>query len=69
MSYACKNRAPLGEKVLAVQDGWFTDGVTRYPKMVPMRFRMNPACVYSTSDLGKADKGCDGCKWRQGSEP
>lgn len=60
----CHNRAPLGTKVLAAQDGWFSDGHTRTPKMVPMPFRMNPSCVYTTSELGKADKKCDGCKWR-----
>jgi hypothetical protein len=65
MTYGCHNRAPLGQKVIPVQDGWFTDGLTRYPKLVPLPFRMAPDCKYSETDLGKADKGCEGCKWRK----
>lgn len=65
MTYGCKNRAPLGQRVIPAQDGWFSDGYTRYPKLVPLHFRMAPECIYSTSDLGQKDKSCDGCKWHQ----
>jgi len=29
--------------------------------MVDMEFRMDPSCVYSTSDLGEKDEKCHGC--------
>jgi hypothetical protein len=35
--------------------------------MVDMEFRMDPSCVYSTSELGMNDKGCDGCKRKAGA--
>lgn len=61
MSYACKNRAPFAPSI-RVQDGWATSWARN---MVDMEFRMDPSCVYSTSDLGQKDKGCDGCRWKQ----
>lgn len=61
MTYACHNRS-FFEKSLQVQDGWLNTWARR---MVDMEFRMDPSCVYSTSDLGQKDKGCEGCKWRK----
>ncbi|MDD0837895.1 hypothetical protein PSQ40_04855 [Curvibacter sp. HBC61] len=65
MTYGCYNRAPLGQLVIPAQDGHFTDGFTRYPKLKPIHFRMEKDCVYTTSELGKADKKCEGCRWRK----
>jgi hypothetical protein len=33
--------------------------------MVPMPFRMAPDCQYTQSELGQADKRCDGCTWKE----
>jgi len=63
MSYQCHNRGEFAPSV-SVQDGWDTTWARR---MVDMQFRLNPSCVYSTSDLGQKDKGCDGCKWKAGA--
>ena len=63
MTYACHNHAPYLSKVPA-QDGWYADGYTRTPRMVPMPFRMSPKCNYSSSRLGQADQRCQGCTWR-----
>ena len=60
----CHNRKPFQEKMVA-QDGWFMDGVTRYPKMISSEFRMSSGCEYSKTELGKKDNGCTDCKWRQ----
>lgn len=64
MSYGCHNRPPF-RAVLPVQDGWFLDGVTRVPRMVPAPFRMATDCQYTKTALGQADKGCVGCKHRE----
>jgi hypothetical protein len=63
MPNGCFNRAPY-TPVIPVQDGWFMDGYTRTPRMVPMPFRMEPGCQFTHSDLGQADKRCTGCTWR-----
>lgn len=55
---------------MVVQDGWWMDGYTRYPKMKAVEFRGSPGCVYSTDPLmGSKDPGCVGCKWRGGAVP
>lgn len=59
----CHNRKPFKDFVPG-QDGYFMDGLTRYPKIVPVRFRMSRECNYTHTALGQADKGCDGCTWR-----
>ena len=59
----CHNRPPF-RAVLPVQDGWFLDGTTRTPRMVPWVIRAKPDCQYTLSDLGRIDAGCAGCKWR-----
>jgi hypothetical protein len=61
--YGCHNRAPYAS-TLPTQSGWFMDGYTRTPRMVPMPFRMSPTCNYTHTDLGAADKRCTGCTWR-----
>lgn len=61
--YGCHNRK-LGTYTV-VQNGWFMDGVTRAPKMEAIPFRSSRECVYSTSDLGRADPSCRGCSWNQ----
>jgi hypothetical protein len=63
MSYQCHNRAPFLSSI-PVADGFYMDGYTRTPRMVPMPFRMEPGCQYTHSNLGQADKACTGCKWR-----
>lgn len=62
--YACKDRAAYAPSV-PVQDGWYMDGYTRTPRMVPMPFRMSPTCNYTETELGQADTRCDGCTWRK----
>lgn len=64
MTYACHNRAPYA-RVLPAQSGWYLDGTTRTPRMVAMPFRMSEECNFTTTELGQADKGCAGCKWRK----
>ena len=59
----CFDRPPFAPSI-QVADGWDTTWARR---MVDMQFRLNPSCVYSTSDLGQKDKGCDGCKWKAGA--
>jgi hypothetical protein len=63
MSHGCFDRAPYAP-VIPAQDGWYMDGYTRTPRMVPMPFRMSPTCNYTHTDLGAADKRCTGCTWR-----
>lgn len=63
----CHNRAPFKES-MRVQDG-LTDLRLPYAQVqrfVEKPFRMATDCQYTKTDLGKADKGCDGCKWRDG---
>lgn len=40
------------------------DGGTREPVMVSAPFRMEMDCNYRTTELGKADPRCAGCKWK-----
>lgn len=62
----CFNRAPLQTRVI-VQSGHFMDGVTRYPRMVSIPDPMTKECQYTKNEIGRADKGCDGCVWKQNS--
>lgn len=64
--YACHNREPYGQTV-RMQSGWIDSpsGETRVPKMIEVPFRMNPACQFAYTELGKADKRCDGCKHKE----
>jgi hypothetical protein len=63
VTYGCKDRATYLSSI-PVADGYFMDGYTRAPRMVPMPFRMAPTCNYTNTELGQADKSCTGCKWR-----
>jgi len=68
MSRGCFNREPFDTST-TVQDGWHlvawgADGFTRTPNMVEVPFRMEPTCQFTHTELGQADKRCDGCKWR-----
>lgn len=64
--YACFDRPPFRTAV-PMQDGWRTvnftrDGGTREPVMVSAPFRMEMDCNYRTTELGRADPRCAGCK-------
>jgi hypothetical protein len=56
--YACHNRAPF-KRTLTVQDGYKPDG-TRH--MIEVPFTMSPHCEYTTTELGRFDSRCVGCK-------
>lgn len=60
----CHNHPPF-RTVIPMQDGWYMDGYTRTPRMVARPFVNTKPCQYSKSELGKVDRGCDGCTWRQ----
>lgn len=64
MKNGCHNRAAYKTRVM-VQDGWYMDGYTRLPRMIEVPFKMSNDCQYTKTELGKADKRCDGCKHRQ----
>jgi hypothetical protein len=51
--------------MMPAQNGWYMDGVTRTPKMTPVKFRMAAECQYTLSDLGQKDDRCTGCKHRK----
>lgn len=59
--HGCHNRPPY-KTSMPVQDGYFMDGVTRAPRMVPVPFRMARDCQYTKSALGQADRACAGCR-------
>ena len=63
----CHNRADYKPSYLA-QDGYYDSEpgmpLARIPRMVEVPFSMSPDCGYTKSDLGRADVGCVGCKWR-----
>ena len=62
--YACFNRPPFRTS-LKVQDGYWYENLQRIPKLTSVPFRMNFECQYTHTELGKTDKGCDGCKHRK----
>lgn len=62
-NYGCHNR-PQYRNMLPVQDGWWMDGQTRVPKMIPSPFRMSAECQFTHTTLGQADPKCVGCKHR-----
>lgn len=66
----CHNREPFKAEMY-VQDGWSASAyentraiTTRSQVIKPVPFRMAEDCRYTHTDLGKADNGCDGCRWR-----
>lgn len=64
VSYQCHNRAPYAPE-LRCQDGWRdTAAGSREPRMVFIPFAMTRECNYRHTELGRADPGCEGCRWR-----
>ncbi len=64
----CHNRKEYLPTVL-VQDGWkdneSSNGtLSRTAVMKKIPFEMQANCNYTHTTLGRADKGCLGCKWR-----
>lgn len=49
---------------MPMQAGYYVDGYTRTPRLVPVPFRMNPACQYTHTQLGQADARCSECRHR-----
>ena len=67
MKYACFNRPPFAQK-LTVQDGYHNDVFERIPKIKQIdNFAHGSPCHYAKSDLGMADKRCDGCEHKGGA--
>lgn len=62
--HGCHNRPELGQVPRPVQDGWYMDGTTRAPRMVAVSHAMTKDCQYTHSEAGRADPGCEGCRWR-----
>ena len=60
--YGCQTRPPLGSVPIPAQDGWYTDGHTRTPRLVPLPFRMAKTCQYSREEANRSDPRCAGCK-------
>jgi len=58
----CHNREHHAQ-IVEVQDGWTRNG-SRAMKF--MANRMARDCQYTLTELGKVDKGCTGCKWKNG---
>jgi hypothetical protein len=65
MKHGCHNRAPFAQRAIPVADGFYTDGHTRTPRLVPLPFRMSKDCEYGKSAEARSDQGCDGCQWRK----
>lgn len=63
----CHNRRPYRSSYLA-QNGNIEAGDRLIPVFENVDFRMSEQCNYTKTDLGKADKKCHGCKWRQESQ-
>lgn len=57
----CHNRAPF-RRANIVQDGWRPNGNRN---TITIANHMARDCQYTHTELGKLDKGCDGCKWKQ----
>ena len=66
MTCALKNRGEFKQQVI-VQDGWFMDGVTRYPRMVSTPFVMSPDCEFQKTDAYNYPD-CIGCSHKQPTE-
>lgn len=60
----CHNRKDFRPSYPA-QDGWYMDGVTRTPRLVPVKFSMTKDCQYTFTELGQKDAGCLGCNRRK----
>lgn len=62
--YGCHNRKPFRE-LLEVQDGYYAAKGTKAPRWVYKPFKMQPLCQYTQTELGRVDKGCTDCQWRE----
>ena len=65
MAYQCHDRAPYAINI-PMRDSIRVHGlmVTHGTRHVP--HAMKKDCQYQYTELGKADNGCNGCKWRDG---
>lgn len=63
----CHNREPMRRVQFLHYVDSFQGKV--YARVVKLPFRNSTDCQYTLSDLGQADKGCDGCKWRHRGAP
>jgi len=63
MTCALKNRGPFKESMV-VQDGWYSKGHTRQPRMVPVPFRMAEPCVFQQHDKYNYPD-CIGCSLKK----
>ena len=64
--HGCHSRNEYKE-TLRVQDGYHEycgEVLARVPRIVEVPFRMSRGCEYKKTDLGKVDKGCEGCSWK-----
>jgi hypothetical protein len=58
--YGCHNRAPFKKEWV----GYGIDGETGNLVKASYPFRMASDCQYTLTELGQADKRCEGCCWR-----
>ena len=61
----CFDRAPYVQSFPAT-DSIRVKGLAVTLGRVQVPFRMAENCQYAISDLGQVDRGCDGCKWKDG---
>lgn len=70
--YQCNNRKPFKE-MIAVKDVEFCEHAAfptlGAPVIREIPFVMSRSCQYTASELGKVDRGCDGCAWREDPIP
>jgi len=68
MTYGCHNRQPFRDSFPVMTEGrsLYSRGFhERVQLMHYVDFRMAPDCQYTKTNLGRADEGCVGCKWRE----
>lgn len=71
MTYGCKDRKPFKRLVslpatytlVVASEGVGHHVICEAVQEWPFIFRAD--CVYTESELGQQDKGCEGCKWRK----
>lgn len=62
----CHNRPPFVDLVLQQSPVWDSEkGKYALPELVRIPHRMAKDCQYTLTELGQADKGCDGCIHKQ----
>lgn len=67
--YGCHNRKDF-KTTLTVQNGVLKHSYNfgrsfEVANKIEVPFRMAKDCQYTLTELGKADKRCDGCSWRK----